>query len=486
MCMAPSAKDSPGPKISTTTSAPSGRRRNSFTQPERTTKKWVAGSPCRNRVLRLPCIRTAQSPSRSVRLSADRPVKRGRACRRAISWALRFMGARSGCRISAPACHKSPPFRDHAVVAGFQRRRSVLWVSAGTRTIHRAIHRAKRRTLPHDGQTAHTGTDRARRGHARPFARTGRSRRIHRHDPRHGGDLLPAARPAPGQPAAGQISAHAGPFPDRRGRPAARLVRQIDHRGQQARQAARQDRGDQGQYLRRRPADDERRLGAGGLCAGGRRHGGDPHAGRRRHDSRQGPLRVFLLFRQQPYQRPEDDAQPAESGIHAGRFVLRLRGAAGGRRGRSRHRQRPGRLDPRAGGVQRPCRHEADLGPGALYRRGVDRDDARPSRPDEPDRRGQCALSGGAGRGRRTGPAPVCAAHRALYPGAGPTRRGPAHRRHAGGLRFRGQRGGCRRGRARRGGGLRLAGCGGHGHFRAGPSRARHAGLGADRLRGRL
>ena len=91
--------------------------------------------------------------------------------------------------------------------------------------------------------------------------------------------------------------------PGVRGEPLPGLVLENEYQGQRQGRARGQDRRGQGQYLRRRRADDERVARARGLRAGDRRHGRDARARRRRHHHRQGGLRGPLLLSRQSYLR---------------------------------------------------------------------------------------------------------------------------------------------------------------------------------------
>ena len=166
--------------------------------------------------------------------------------------------------------------------------------------------------------------------------------------------------------------------------------RRVAVRSRQARRA-------EGQYLPRRRADDERRLDARRLCAGYRRHRRHPHSRCRRHDRRQGALRVFLLVGRQPHQRARPGAQPAQAGLFGRRLVV----------GQRRRWSRAGEVEMAIGGDQggsirmpasfsRHLRHEADPRARALYRRHADRGDHRSYRPDDRDGRRQRAAAGGA------------------------------------------------------------------------------------------
>ena len=90
------------------------------------------------------------------------------------------------------------------------------------------------------------------------------------------------------------------------------LVLQERDQGRRRGQAQGQAGRAQGQCLRRRRADDERRLDARRLRARRRCDGGDPRARCRRHHRRQGPLRILLLLRRQPHL-----ARPGRSTIRA-------------------------------------------------------------------------------------------------------------------------------------------------------------------------
>ena len=159
--------------------------------------------------------------------------------------------------------------------------------------------------------------------------------------------------------------------------------RKSEIKGARRGQAQGQARRAQGQCLRRRRADDERRLDARGLCARRRRHGGGARARCRRHRRRQGPLRVFLLLRRQPHLRARPGPQSAQVRLLGRRLLVGQRRRHRHRRGRHGDRRRPGRLDPHAVGLLRHRRAEADLGPGALHRHHADRADARSHRADD-------------------------------------------------------------------------------------------------------
>ena len=109
----------------------------------------------------------------------------------------------------------------------------------------------------------------------------------------------------------GEVSAHAGLSADRRGEQAQCLVRQDHGRRRRRRQAQGQDGRAEGQHHAGRRADDERRVDARGLHARDRRDGRAAHPRCRRHDRRQGALRVLLPLGRQPHQRDRAGAQSA-------------------------------------------------------------------------------------------------------------------------------------------------------------------------------
>ncbi len=102
-------------------------------------------------------------------------------------------------------------------------------------------------------------------------------------------------------PARGALPAHARHTPIAGREPARRLVRQVRGEGRAVRAAGRQARRAEGQHLPGRRADDERRLDARRLRARRRRDRRHAHPRRRRHDRRQGALRVLLPVRRQPH-----------------------------------------------------------------------------------------------------------------------------------------------------------------------------------------
>ena len=77
----------------------------------------------------------------------------------------------------------------------------------------------------------------------------------------------------------------------------------------------------------------------------------DAHPRRRRHDRRQGALRVFLPVRRQPHLGARAGAQSVQARLFGRRLVVGLRRAGRRRRSRDGDRRRPGRLDPDAGVV---------------------------------------------------------------------------------------------------------------------------------------
>ena len=190
--------------------------------------------------------------------------------------------------------------------------------------------------------------------------------------------------------------------------------------GRRLGQAQRQEGRAQGQRVPRRRADDERRIDAGRLHARCRRDRCDAHSGRRRHDRRQGGLRIFLLLRRQPHQFLRACPQPASHGLFGWRFVLgqRLLGCARGmRNGAGR---RPGRLDPNPFRVLRRLRDEADAWARALHRHHANRADDRSHRSDDRVGRRQCAPARSAGRTGRARSASIRRALAALSGGARP------------------------------------------------------------------
>ena len=78
----------------------------------------------------------------------------------------------------------------------------------------------------------------------------------------------------------------------------------------------------EGQCVPGRRADDERRLDAGRLCARCRCDRRNAHSRRRRHNRRQGGLRIFLLFRRQPHELLWPGPQPAPHGLFGRRLFL--------------------------------------------------------------------------------------------------------------------------------------------------------------------
>ncbi len=128
-------------------------------------------------------------------------------------------------------------------------------------------------------------------------------------------------------------------------------------------------------------------------------------------------------------------AQPVEPGPHPRRLVERIGRRARRRPHRGRARLRHRRLHPRAGGLLRHRRPQADLRPHQPGRRPHAVVDARPHRPDGADGRGLRVHAAGDGgpRSRRPGVEPR--AGRRL-PGRAPTgnpgasHRGPPHLLH--------------------------------------------------------
>ncbi len=88
---------------------------------------------------------------------------------------------------------------------------------------------------------------------------------------------------------------------------------------------------------------------------------------------------------------PADRAgpQPVESRLHRGRVVVGLGGIRRRRCGADRARQRRRRVDPNSGGVQRPCRSEADARAAAAGQ--GDRPDAAAPRRQRRGDAGRCA-----------------------------------------------------------------------------------------------
>ena len=151
-------------------------------------------------------------------------------------------------------------------------------------------------------------------------------------------------------------------------------------------QAQGQARRAQGQCLRRRRADDERRLDARRLRARRRRHRRDAHARCRRHRSSARSHCEYFCFSGGSHTRaPGPGPQSAQVRLLGRRLVVGQRRRHRHRRGRHGDRRRPGRLDPHAVRLLRHLGHEADLGPGALHRHHADRADARSHRADDRD-----------------------------------------------------------------------------------------------------
>ena len=112
---------------------------------------------------------------------------------------------------------------------------------------------------------------------------------------------------------AGALSAHAGPPPAAGGEPLQRLVLALRGDRRAPRATRGQDRRVEGQRLPRRRAHVDRRLGAGRLYAGGRRHDRHPHPRCRRHDRRQGRVRRLLPRRLEHHGVHRVDPQPAQA-----------------------------------------------------------------------------------------------------------------------------------------------------------------------------